>query len=226
LAYEDLGDAASGRSYYSLAVDNAREANDHQAAATVLGYSAQLAHAEGMTAAALDHLTAALTHAERAPAITPWLTTILATIHANSGDHTAAAGALHRAESTACQPCTQLAFLADHSSAHLAAAIGHAHLQAGHHTKARAALTAALDQLPATARRARILVLIDLATAELHTDDLPDACRHAITAADLLHRAPYATGTAHLCAFRAAAARPLGPRTLRLLDEHLAHLAA
>jgi hypothetical protein len=33
----------------------------------VLGYSAQLAHADGMTAAALDALTAAFTHAERAP---------------------------------------------------------------------------------------------------------------------------------------------------------------
>jgi transcriptional regulator with XRE-family HTH domain len=32
LAYEDLGDAASGRAYYSVALDNAREASDHQAA--------------------------------------------------------------------------------------------------------------------------------------------------------------------------------------------------
>ena len=71
LAYEDLGDAASGRSYYSLALDSAREAGDHQAAATVLGYSAQLAYAEGMTVAALDHLTTALTHAEHAPAVAP-----------------------------------------------------------------------------------------------------------------------------------------------------------
>jgi hypothetical protein len=71
LAYENLGDAASGRSYYSLALDSAREANDHQTAATVLGHSAQLAYAEGMTTATLDHLTAALTHAEHAPAVAP-----------------------------------------------------------------------------------------------------------------------------------------------------------
>jgi transcriptional regulator with XRE-family HTH domain len=44
LAYEDLGDAASGRSHYSLAVESARQAGDHQAAVTALGYSAQLAH--------------------------------------------------------------------------------------------------------------------------------------------------------------------------------------
>ena len=71
LAYEDLGDAASGRSYYSLAADSAREADDHQAAATALGYTAQLAHAQGMTAAALNHLCIALTHAEHAPTVTP-----------------------------------------------------------------------------------------------------------------------------------------------------------
>ncbi len=76
LASDDLGDAPSGRAYYSLATDSAREADDHQAAAIALGYTAQLAHAEGMTAAALDHLAAALTHAEHAPALAAWLASI------------------------------------------------------------------------------------------------------------------------------------------------------
>ncbi|HSZ29285.1 MAG TPA: hypothetical protein VK784_05945, partial [Pseudonocardiaceae bacterium] len=207
-------------------LDNAREAHDHQTTATVLGYTAQLTHAEGMTTAALERLTAALTHAERAPAIAPWLASIQASIHADSGDHTAATDALHRAEPASSRPTKQLPLLTDYGPAHLAAATGHTHLQAGNHTAARAALTAALDQLPPTARRARILVLTDLATAELHAGTLPDACRHAITAADLLHHTPYATGTTHLHAFRTAAARPIGPRALRALDEHLAHLAA
>jgi tetratricopeptide (TPR) repeat protein len=226
LAYDDLGDALSGRAYYSLALDNAREADDHQAAATVLGYTAQLSHAEGRTAAALDHLAAALAHAEQAPAVGPWLATIQAIIHADSGDHTSATEALHRAESTAHPPATQPPLLADHGPAHLAAATGHTHLQAGNHTAARAAFAAALDQLPATARRARILALTDLATTELHMGNVPDACRHATTAVDLLHLTPYATGTARLRAFRAVAARPIGPRALRVLDEHLAQLAA
>lgn len=47
----------------------AREAGDHHTGATVLGYAAQLAHAEGMTSAAAGHLAAALTHAERAPTL-------------------------------------------------------------------------------------------------------------------------------------------------------------
>ena len=226
LACEDLGDALSGRAYYSVAVDNAREADDHQTTATVLGYSAQLAHAAGMTAAALNHLTAALTHAKQAPATAPWLASIQATIHADSGDHASAADALHRAESTAPQLATQPVLLADYGPAQLAAATGHVHLQAGNHTAARAALATALNQLPATARRARILALTDLAMAELHASSLADACRHATAAADLLHRTPYATGATSLRAFRTAAARPIGSRALRVLDEHLAHLAA
>jgi transcriptional regulator with XRE-family HTH domain len=226
LTYEDLGDAASGRSYYHLAADSAREADDHHAAATALGYTAQLAHAQGMTAAALNHLMAALAHAEHAPTIAPWLVTIQATIHADSGDHTAATHALDRAQPTTSPPVTQSLSLIDHSPAHLTAATGHIHLQAGDHKAARAALTAALDQLPATARRARILTLTDLATTELRAGNLPDACRHAITAADLLHHTTYATGATRLRAFRTTAARPLDAQNLRALDAHLAHLAA
>lgn len=226
LAYEDLGDALSGRAYYSMAADSAREADDDQGAATVLGYAAQLAHAEGMTGAAVDHLVAALAHAEHAPAVAPWLASIQATLCADSGDHTNADDALQRAEPTAHQPATQPQWLLDYGPAHWVAVTGHACLQDGNHITAQAALAAALDQLPPTARRARILVLIDLARAELHAGNIPDACRHAAAAADLLQRNRYATGNAGLRAFRAAAARPIGPRALRALDEHLAHLAA
>jgi transcriptional regulator with XRE-family HTH domain len=227
LAYEDLGGTLSGRAYYSLAADSAREADDNQAAAIVFGYTAKLAQSEGMTSAALDHLVAALAHAEHAPTVAPWLASIQAIIWADSSDHTSAEDALQRAEPTTYQPATQPhLLLLDYGPAHFAAATGHACLQAGIHTAARAALTAALDQLPPTARRARILVLVDLASAELQAGNIPDACRHATTAADLLQRSRYATGTARLRAFRAAAARPIGPRALRVIDEHLAHIAA
>lgn len=40
----------------ALAIDSARQADEHQTAAIALGHTAQLAHAEGMTTAALDHL--------------------------------------------------------------------------------------------------------------------------------------------------------------------------
>jgi transcriptional regulator with XRE-family HTH domain len=226
LAFEDLGDALSGRAYYGMAADSAREAKDDQTAATVLGYIAQLAHAEGMTGAALEHLAAALAHAEHAPALTPWLASIQATIAADSGDHTAAADALHRASPPASEPAQQPSLQLNYGPSQLAAVTGHTHLRAGDYTAARAALAIALDQIPPTDRRGRILALIDLAMAELHAGNVPDACRYATTAADLLQRTPYATGTTHLRAFRAIAARPIGPRALRVLDEHLAQLAA
>jgi hypothetical protein len=116
--------------------------------------------------------------------------------------------------------------LIDHSPAHLLAATGYVHLQAGDHSAARAALTAALGQLSSTALRSRILTLTNLATAEVRAGNIADACHHAIAAADLLHRVPYATGTTRLRTFRATSARPLDPQTLRALDDHLAYLAA
>jgi ATP/maltotriose-dependent transcriptional regulator MalT len=226
LAYEDLGDAASGRSYYSLAADSAQQARDYQTVAIALGYTAQLAHNHSMTAAALNHLSTALIHAQHAPTVAPWLATIQATICADSRDHTTAAHALDRAKPKTAQSVEQPRSLIDHSTAHLLATTGHVHLQAGDHDAARAALTAALDQLPPTARRSRILTLVDLATTELRAGNLTEAGRHAITAADLLHTTTYATGAIRLRAFRAIAARPLDPQALRVLDDHLAHLAA
>jgi hypothetical protein len=226
LAHEDLGDAASGRSYYSLAADSAHQARDDQTVAIALGYTAQLAHDQAMTAAALNHLSTALAHAEHAPTVAPWLATIQATICADSGDHIAATQALDRAKHKTPPPGTQPLSLIDHSPAHQLATTGHIHLQAGDHDAARAALTTALDQLPPTARRSRILTLVDLATTEVRAGNLTDASRHAITAADLLHTTTYATGAIRLRAFRANAARPLDPQTLRALDDHLAHLAA
>jgi transcriptional regulator with XRE-family HTH domain len=226
LAHEDLGDAASGRSYYSLAIDSAQQARDDQTAAIALGYTAQLAHAEGMTAAALNHLSTALTHAQHAPTIVPWLASMQATICADSGDHATATQALDRAQHKTPQSGTHPLSLIDHSPAQLLATTGHVHLQAGDHEAAQAALTTALDQFPPTARRSRILTLVDLATAEVRAGNLADASRHAITAADLLHTTTYATGAIRLRAFRAIAARPLDPQTLRALDDHLTHLAA
>jgi transcriptional regulator with XRE-family HTH domain/tetratricopeptide (TPR) repeat protein len=226
LAFEDLGDALSGRAYYALALDSAREAGDHHAAATALGYTAQLAHAEGHSRSALDHLAAAITYANNAPTVTPWLAAIEATVHADHGNHTAARDALDRAQITAhaAQPATRA--LPEHSPANVAATVGHAQLRAGDHTQARDTLATALDQLAPTARRTRVEVLLDLATAELHEGNLPAACRHATTAAGLLNRTPYAAGATRLRAFRDTAVGHAGPKVLQVLDEYLSKAAA
>jgi hypothetical protein len=144
------------------------------------------------------------------------------------GDHAAARDALDRTHTAFDQPAGHPAPASfhNHATAHLTATTGHVLLRADDHSSARETLTAALDQLDPTARRQRVLVLVDLATAELHSSNLPAACSRATQAADLLHQASYATGAARLRAFRDAAARPIGPRALRVLDEHLGHLAA
>jgi transcriptional regulator with XRE-family HTH domain len=226
LAAEDLGTPMSGRAYYSLACDTLRETGDHHLTALAHGHAAQLAAAEAMTTAALTHLTTAAEHACSTPALASWLASLEATIHADRGDHTAARQALQRAHATLSTDCSHPSSPNDRASVILAAATGHVLLQAGDHTSARDTLTTALDQLHPTARRHRVLVLVDLATAELHSDNPSAACSRATQAADLLHQAAYAFGAARLRAFRAAAQRPLSSKALHALDEHLSRIAA
>lgn len=228
LAADDLGNTMSGRAYYSLALDTAREAADDQLAAIAHGHAAQLAAAEGLTTAALDHLCAATGQARSTPALASWLATIETTIHADRGDHTAARDALDRAHTALEQHAGRSApvELRLCATTHLTAAAGHALLRAGDHAGARQILTGLLDQPRPIPRRQRVLVQIDLATAELRSGDLPAACSRVTQIADLLRQAAYAIGAAHLRAFRAEAQRPLDSRALRILDEHLTRIAA
>jgi hypothetical protein len=156
------------------------------------------------------------------------LITVEATVHADGGEHAAAREALGRAHT-----------IYDRAAAHFtsaparnayttqfSAATGHVLAQVGDYTGARERLTAALKQPHPPPRRQHVLALIDLATTELHSGDLPAACFHATRAADLLKHEAYAIGTARLRAFRAVAQRPLGKDALRIIDEHLTRTAA
>jgi hypothetical protein len=228
LAVDDLGNPPSGRAYYSVAHDAAREAADDQLTAIAHGHNAQLAAGEGLTTTALSHLTAAREPARFTPAIAVWLATIEATIHSDRGDHSAAHDALARAQIALDQPSGRPAPASfhHHGTAHVNAATGRILLRVNDHSHAREVLTAALGDSGLTGRRNRVLTLIDLATAELHSDNLATACSHAAQAAEILHRAAYAVGTARLRAFRTAAQRPLTSAALRTLDEHLTRIAA
>ncbi|MGH3864549.1 MAG: helix-turn-helix domain-containing protein [Pseudonocardiaceae bacterium] len=226
LAADDLGNPMPGRAYYALALDTAHEAGDDHLTALAHGHAAQLAATDGMTIAALDHLTQAAELTRSRPAIASWLATIEATIHADRGEHAAARQALDRAAQS--QPTGRPTPSPSHDSitANLAAATGHVLLQADDYSGARDTLTAVLDRSRSTPRRQRVLALVDLATAELHSGNLPAACAHATHAANLLHQTAYAAGAARLRAFRAAAQRPLNSGALRDLDEHLSRIAA
>jgi tetratricopeptide (TPR) repeat protein len=228
LAADDLGNVMSGRSFYSVALDAARELADDQLTAIAHGYAAQLAAAEGFTVAALDCLTMAREHARSTPAIASWLATTEATIHADRGDHVAARDALYRAQTALDQPGGRSApaLFHNHGTAHLTAATGGVLLRVGDYGDAREVLTAAVGDSHSIGRRQRVLALVDLATAELRSGNLSAACSHATQAAEFLHQAAYAVGTVRLRAFRTAAQRSLNGGALRALDEHLTRIAA
>jgi tetratricopeptide (TPR) repeat protein len=228
LAADDLGNTMSGRAYYSVALDAAREVADDQLIAIAHGHTVQLAAAEGLTTAALDHLTAACAHARSTPSIASWLATIGAIIHADRGDHAAARDALDRAQTALDQRGGRPppASFHHHSREQLIAATGRILLRVGDHSHAREMLTAAVGAPRPTGRRQRVLILIDLATAELHSGNLAAACSHATQAAALLHHAAHAVGAARLRAFRTAAQQPLTSAALRALDDNLTRNAA
>jgi transcriptional regulator with XRE-family HTH domain len=228
LAADDLGNTMSARTYYSVALDAAREVANDQLTAIAHGHTAQLAATEGLTTAALDHLTAAREHARSTPAIASWLATIEATIHADCGNQTEARDALDRAQNALDElggrPAPES--FHHHGTTQLTAATGHILLRTGDHSHACEVLTAAVAEPCLTPRRQRVLILVDLATTELHSGNLADACSHATQAAELLQQTAYAIGTARLRAFRTAAQRPLNSGALRALDEHLIRIAA
>lgn len=230
LATDDLGNPMSGHAYFSLALNATREVADDQLTAIAHGHAAQLAAAEGMTVAALDHLSAASEHTQSTPAIASWLAIVEATIRADRGDHAAARNALDHARTALGQSGGRSApaSFRNHGTAQMTAATGRVLLRSRDHSDARDVLNAAVADPHLTGRRQRVLVLIDLATAELHSGDLAAACSHATKAAELLHQAAYAVGAACLRVFRTAIAaqRPLNSGALRTLDEHLTRIAA
>ena len=211
-----------------MALDAACEVADDQLGAIAHGHTAQLAAAGGLTTAALDHLTAAREHARSTPTIASWLATIEATIHADLGDYNTARHALDRAQTALDQPGGRPAPVSfhRHGTTQLTAATGRVLLQFGDHSHAREMLTAAVGDPHSRGRRCHVLVLVDLAMAELHSGNLAAACAHATQAAELLHQAAYAVGAARLRAFRTAAQRPLTSTALRALDDHLIRIAA
>ena len=227
LAADDLGNTMSGRAHYSVALDAAREVADDQLTAITQGYAAQLAAAEGLTTAALDHLATACGHARSTLTIASWLATIEATTHADRGDQVAARDALDRAQTALDQPGGRSAPVWFHfDTAQLTATTGRILLRIGDHCHAREVLTAAVGDPRSTGRRHRMLILVDLATAELHSGNHAAACSYATQAAELLHHAAYAVGSARLRAFRTAAQQPLTSAALRTLDDLLTQIAA
>jgi transcriptional regulator with XRE-family HTH domain len=221
LAYEDLGDPLTGRAYLSTAVDAAVDAGDLAAAVTAEGHQALLAQMDNRPSAALAYLAAAREHVVHAHDLAAWLESVAATIHADQDDQPAAEAAIKRAASSSnCAPHSRTA-----QPAQLAAA-GRIAMRTGSADDAREHLEAALDAIPASDRRTRALIELDLATNEIQADNPREAFRHAIAAMQYIGETGYAAGRIRLAEFRRRAQSRLHPRLIRTIDACLSRAPA
>lgn len=226
LAFFDLSDPVAARGYYNVALDAAREAEDHHQVTVVLGHVAFVAAGDHAVAAALGYLRGATDHVARRPhaPLASWLAAVESEIHADAGAHTEALDAVDRAREQLTQPglTEQPPWFDYYDTTRLAGFAGRAALSAGRTDEARTILTGALADLPRGAVKQRAVFLTDLASAHLRDGDLDTACASATGAADELRRAGYATGSHRLREFRAAVRPWQDSRAVRLLDEQLA----
>jgi tetratricopeptide (TPR) repeat protein len=229
LAFFDLRDSLTARGYYSLALESAGEAGEHLQAAGALAHMAFIPAADHGFAAAVEYLRAAGRHASRRPdnRVASWLHAVESEIQANAGANDAALAAIDQAREALVKPglTADLPWFDYYDDTRLSGFAGYATLRAGRFEESRAALTDALGRLPRTAVKQRAVFLTDIATVELSSGDLDQACRTAGDAADHLRQAGYAVGFGRLRNFRRSVERWSESRPVRMLDEQLAALA-
>lgn len=228
LSFFDLQDSMAARAYYSLALEAAREADDHLQAAAALAHVAFIPAAENGFSAALDYLHGASDHLRSQPCspIASWLAAVESEMHTNAGNPTTALHAIDRARDALAAPglAPELPWFDYYDATRLHGFAGYATLRAERYDDARTELSTALGKLSRSAVKQRAVFLADLASVELHEGDLDHACKIAADAAHQLHQAGYATGAGRLRDFRAAL-EPWNTTTpVRVLDDQLAAL--
>ena len=228
LSFFDLQDPMAARAYYSVALEAAREADDHLQAAAALAHVAFIPAADHGFTAALDYLHGASGHLKSHPCapVASWLAAVESEMHTNAGNHTAALHAIDRARNTlaASGLAPELPWFDYYDVTRLHGFAGYATLRADRYDEARTELTTALGKLSRSAVKQRAVFLADLATVELHDGNLDHACQLASDAAHQLHQAGYATGAGRLRDFRAAIEPWSTTTPVRVLDEQLAAL--
>ncbi len=228
LSFFDLQDSMAARAYYSLALEAAREADDHLQAAAALAHVAFIppqstgSPPRWTTCMALAIISNP-NHADRSrrgwrqwsPRCTPMLGTPLLPCMPSTGPAT-------------CWPLPgwllSLPWFDYYDATRLHGFAGYATLRAERYDDARTELSTALGKLSRSAVKQRAVFLADLATVELRQGDVDHACKIASDAAHQLHQAGYATGAGRLRDLRAAL-EPWNTTTpVRVLDDQLAAL--
>ncbi|HVB43269.1 MAG TPA: helix-turn-helix transcriptional regulator [Streptosporangiaceae bacterium] len=228
LAFFDLKDSLAARGFYNLALESAREANDHLQAAAALGHVAFIPAAEFCYSAALDYLRAATSQVNKHPdgRLASWLSAVESEIRADAGTHAEARAAIDRARERLASPglIVDLPWFDYYDSARLSGFAGYALLRDGQFEASKSALTDAAGHLARAAVKQKAVFLADIASVELAGGDLDEACASAGEAADSLRRAGYAVGLGRLREFRRSVEQWAGSTPVRALDEQLAVL--
>jgi len=224
LAFFDLHDPMTARSYLNVAVEAAQEVHNGVLAAAALGHTSFLAAADKRYAAAASYLQGASRQATGAPLLQSWLSAVEAEIQTNAGALLPALTAVERAQTLLGQSRGEPtpAWFDFYDDARLAGFAGFTYLRAGRTDDAAAALGDAATRLPNDAVKQRSVILVDLATVQVRRREVDEAARLAVEAADALAQAGYATGTQRLVAFRSQLHPWKDHPGVRLLDERLA----
>lgn len=224
IAFFDLDDPMSARSYYQVAVEAAQEADDRLLAAAALGHLSFIPAAEGSFTAAEDYLrgAAAQMKPRQHAGVTSWLSAVAAEMHTNAGDHDAALRAVDRAGQVLDDgPAPDLPWFDFYDQTRLAGFAGYTLLRAGQFDRAERALTSALATLPLQSVKQRAVFLADIASVHLERSDVDAACNSALQAIDALDLAGYATGTGRLHQLRSRLAPWQTHPGVRALNDRL-----
>ncbi len=226
LSFFDLHDPMAARGYYNLALEAAREADDHLQAAAALGHVAFIPAAESSYSASLDYIRGAAHHVSKSPhgPVSSWLAAVESEMQTSAGNEHGALSAIDRARDALTRNglTEPLPWFDYYDSTRLDGFAGYALLRFGHLDQAHATLHGAAASLPGSAVKQRAVFLADLATVALRRNELNEACDLAGQAADQLISAGYATGADRLREFRGSVEPWKDHPGVKVLDERLA----
>lgn len=225
LAFCELGDSLTARGYYNLALESAREAGDHLQAAAALGHIAFIPANESCYSAALDYLRAATNQVSKHPdgRVGSWLSAVESEVQANAGMRAEARMAIDHAREQLANPglTANLSWFDYLDPTRLSGYAGYALMRDKQFDAAKALLTDAARHLPRAAVKQKAVFLADIATVDLASGDLDQACASAGEAAELLRRAGYSVAHWRLREFRHSVEQWSDAAPVRALAEQL-----
>ena len=191
IEFFDLRKADVAAETFARALQIAGEGDDSLLGSAILAHAAFVPGWAGDRSGASDRLAAARAYARRAgasPLMLAWLDAVDAECATLSGDLKDALGLLDHADALvqngSSEPLPE--WMDWFTPTRLAAFKGNTQLKAGQLRRARATLTAVLDELPEADSKQRAVILADLAAVNVAAEEVEDACRHLNEALDQL----------------------------------------